>query len=175
MMAWALAVAFAVRVYLETVMYSYYVWPVLAVALVVAACGSRRRFAIAVTLAVLITVVGQWHMPWAEWWLIDIAGITGLLVAASRPQPLVAAVRPKTPSVRSKRPAASPRRQQAAPVRSQGAKPAAKKTVPARGRPPAAAKTGSKSAKATSKTQGTNAPAKKAAANPAKKRQSTGR
>ena len=177
MMAWALAVAFGLRVYLETVMYSYYVWPVLAVALAVAARGSRRRFGIAVTLAILTTVVGQWHLPWVEWWLIEIAGITGLLVAASRPQPLVAAapaVRAKKRSDRSGR-SATARSNQAGPDRSQRAKPAAKKTVPAGGRPPAAAQGRTKSAKVTAGTQGTNAQAKKGAPNPAKKRGSTGR
>jgi hypothetical protein len=176
MLAWALALAFGLRVYLETVMYSYYVWPVLAIALAVAARGSRRRFGIAVILAVLTTVIGQWHMPWAEWWLIDVAGITGLLVAASRPQPLVPAVpavRAKTRSDRSGG-SAGARRQQAGPDRSQGSKPAAKKTVAARGRPPAAAAQGrTKSAKVTARTPGTNQ-AKKGAANAAKKRGPTG-
>ncbi len=177
MMAWALALAFGLRVYLETVMYSYYVWPVLAIALAVAARGSRRRFGIAVTLAVLTTVVGQWHMPWAEWWLIDVAGVTGLLVAASRPQPLVPAVpavSAKTRSDRSGR-SADASRHQVGPDRSQGSKQAAKKTVSARGRPPAGAQGRTKSPKVTAGTPGTNAQAKKRAANAAKKRGSPGR
>jgi hypothetical protein len=179
MMAWALAAVLAIRVYFETVMYSYYVWPVLAVALAVAARGSRRRFGIAVTLAVLTTIIGQWHMPWAEWWLIDVAGITGLLVAASRPEPLVASVRPRTQSDRSGRAGRSGRSSgarayQGGPDRSQQAKPAAKKTAPARGRQPAVAQGRTKSAKAPTRTQGSNAQTKRPA-DAAKKRGSTGR
>jgi hypothetical protein len=178
MMAWALAAAFGIRVYFETVMYSYYVWPVLAVALAVAARGSWRRFGIAITLAILTTVIGQWHLPWAEWWLIDIAGVTGVLVAASRPQPLepaFVAARGKTRSDRSSRsPGAKGR--QARPDRSLGPKPVPKKTVPARGRQPAAAQGATKSARATAaRTRGTNPQPKKGAANSAKKRGSNGR
>jgi hypothetical protein len=91
MIAWALAVALSIRVYLETVMYSYYVWPALAVALVVAARATRWRFMAAVALAILTTVIGQWHLPWVAWWIIDVCGITGLLAAASRPEPVPAA------------------------------------------------------------------------------------
>jgi hypothetical protein len=174
MMAWAMAAALGLRVYLETVMYSYYVWPVLAVALAVAARGSRRRFGIALVLAVLTTVIGQWHMPWAEWWLIDVAGITGVLVAASRPQPLVAAVPAKTRSDKPGR-SAGARRHQVGPDRSQGAKPAARKAVPARGRQPATAQAKTKSTKVTAGTRGTPAQTKKGAANTTKKRGSTGR
>ena len=37
MIAWAVALVLALRLYMETVMTSYYVWPALAVGLVVAA------------------------------------------------------------------------------------------------------------------------------------------
>jgi hypothetical protein len=174
MLAWAVGVAFAFRVLLETVMYSYYVWPVLAVALVVAARGSRRRFGIAITLAVLTTVIGQWHMPWAEWWLIDIAGITGLLVAASRPQPLDPMVRTVPPRTRSNRSPGAGKRQ-VGPNRSQGARPVAKKAAPARGRPTAAAQGRSKSGKVTTQTRGSSPQARKGTSNAAKKRESSGR
>ena len=90
MLAWALAVVLSVRIFLETVMYSYYIWPALAVALVVAARGSRRRFGIAVVLAIVLTVVTQWHMSWVRWWPIVVVGMTGVLLSASRPQALVA-------------------------------------------------------------------------------------
>ena len=98
MMAWALAVALSFRIFLETVMYSYYIWPALAVAMAVAARGSLRRFAIAITLAIGATVVGQWHMGWIAWWTIDVACIAGLLIAASRPQPLEVAKKRGTPA-----------------------------------------------------------------------------
>ncbi len=86
MIAWALAVALALRVYLETVMIAYYVWPALAVGLAVASRGSRRRFGISLTIAILTTVIARWHLAWLPWWLIDISGVTGLLVTASRPE-----------------------------------------------------------------------------------------
>ncbi len=149
MLVWAVAVALSIRVYLETVMYSYYVWPVLAVALVVAARATRWRFAAAISLAVLTTVIGQWHMGWVPWWIIDICGITGLLVVASRPEPVPAG--PVVAKRASKR-TSVPRRTETSPVKSTSARP--------RGREPVAA-----SAKASgpkkAQTARTNTPAKK--------------
>ncbi len=128
MMAWALAAALSIRIFLETVLYSYYVWPAVAVALAVAARGSLRRFAIAITLAIGVTVVGQWHMGWLPWWAIDVAGMAGLLIAASRPQPPEVAKRRGTPK-RSRPPEAA----------SGGAQSRKAKGAPARSRPPVAA------------------------------------
>jgi hypothetical protein len=88
MLAWGLALALSLRIFLETVMYSYYIWPAVAVAMAVAARGSLRRFALAVTLGIGATIVGQWHMGWLPWWSIAVACIAGLLVAASRPDPI---------------------------------------------------------------------------------------
>jgi hypothetical protein len=116
MLAWAVAVALSIRIYLETVMYSYYIWPALAVALVVAARGSNRRFGLAVALAVSLTVVTQWHMSWLQWWLIVVVGITGVLLTASHPQALVAL--PKNQG----RPGGRTRTATAVPGRSGGAK-----------------------------------------------------
>jgi hypothetical protein len=106
LMAWALAVALSFRIFLETVLYSYYIWPALAVAMAVAARGSLRRFAIAITLAIGATVVGQWHMGWVAWWTIDVVCVAGVLIAASRPQPLEVAKRRATPK-RSRPPEAA--------------------------------------------------------------------
>ncbi|MGD0381321.1 MAG: hypothetical protein ABSC30_15210 [Acidimicrobiales bacterium] len=88
MIVWAMAVALALRSYTELVMTSYYMWPALAVGLVVAARGSARRFGVAVVIAVLVTVVAQWHLGVFLWWGLDVGGITALLAVASRPQAL---------------------------------------------------------------------------------------
>jgi len=88
MIAWAVALALALRIYLETVMTPYYIWPALAVGLVVAARGSLNRFGIAIVFAILTTVIAQWRLGWFPWWIMEVAGVTGLLVVASRPEPI---------------------------------------------------------------------------------------
>jgi hypothetical protein len=110
MIVWAVAVALALRSYTELVMTSYYMWPALAVGLVVAARASIRRFAIAIALAVLVTVVAQWHLGVFPWWCLDIGGITALLAVAARPQ----AQEDAGPSVADHRGRASARAQSSA-------------------------------------------------------------
>ncbi len=88
MLQWAMALALALRCYTESVMTSYYVWPSLAVALVVAARGSNRRFATAIVIAILTTIVAQWHLGEWPWWALDVAGVTGVLAIAFRPEPV---------------------------------------------------------------------------------------
>ena len=73
-------------------MTDYYVWPVLAMGLVVAARCSRLRFAASIVIAILTTVVAQWNLGWLPWWSIDVIGAAGLLVITSRPVPLALAV-----------------------------------------------------------------------------------
>ena len=87
MLVWTAAVVLSLRTYTESVMTAYYIWPALAVGLVVAARASRRRFAVAVVAAVVATVCAQWHLAWLAWWAIDVVGLTVLLVAAVRPEP----------------------------------------------------------------------------------------
>jgi len=89
MIAWVAALALALRIYVETVNTPYYIWPTLAVGLSVAARASTRRFGIAIVIAILTTVIAQWQLSWLPWWIIDVAGVTGFLVVASRPEPLV--------------------------------------------------------------------------------------
>jgi len=90
MIVWAAALALSLRSYTELVMTPYYMWPALAVALVVAARGGARRFAIAVALAVAVTVVAQWRLGVFLWWGLVIGGLTALLVVAAKPGPPVA-------------------------------------------------------------------------------------
>jgi hypothetical protein len=85
LLAWSCAAVLALRCYTEAVMVPYYAWPALAVGLVVAARGSPRRFAVAIALAIFTTVAAQWHLRWFPWWVLDLAGVTGLLIIAWPP------------------------------------------------------------------------------------------
>lgn len=87
---WAFAVALALRCYTESAMTDYYLWPALAIGLVVAARCSDLRFAIAVVAAILTTITAQWYYSWLPWWLLDVGGITVLLAAAASPAPVPA-------------------------------------------------------------------------------------
>jgi hypothetical protein len=89
MIAWAVALTLALRLFFEVTMTDYYVWPALAVGLVVAARCSQLRFAASIALAILTTVVAQWNLGWLPWWSMELAGVAGLLAIASRPAPLV--------------------------------------------------------------------------------------
>ena len=152
MLAWALAVALSVRIYFETVMYSYYIWPALAVAMVVAARGRPWRFGIAVVLAVALTVVTQWHMSWVRWWLIVVVGITGVLVAASRPQALMELPRSQRPARAA---TSAPRRARATrAAKDRGAAVTARRQVVASGRSGAAKANGQTPARAKSSKKG---------------------
>jgi hypothetical protein len=93
MLAWAVAVTLALRLCFEVTMTDYYIWPALAVGLVVAARCSQFRFAVAIAVAILTTVVAQWHLGWLLWWSIDVAGVAVLLAVTSRPAPLVPAAK----------------------------------------------------------------------------------
>jgi hypothetical protein len=88
MLVWAVAVALALRIYTESVLTAYYVWPTLALGLVVAARGSRRLFAVSIAVAIGITIVAQFQLELFQWWALDIAGVTALLAVAARPEPL---------------------------------------------------------------------------------------
>jgi hypothetical protein len=91
MIAWAVAVTLALRLCFEVTMTDYYVWPALAVGLVVAARCSQLRYAASIVVAVMTTVVAQWNLGWLPWWSIEVAGVAGVLVLTSRPAPLVLA------------------------------------------------------------------------------------
>jgi hypothetical protein len=87
LVVFACAVALALRAYTESVMTDYYPWSALAVGLVVAACCSRWRFAMAFTVAVTVTVFAQLQLAWLPWWTIQIVGLTALLIIAAGPKP----------------------------------------------------------------------------------------
>ena len=79
---WWVAAALALRCVFESVMVAYYVWPVLAVALITASGGWLRLAATSVVTSTL-TFVSQaaWHGPWI-WWGSMVAGLAVTLVLA---------------------------------------------------------------------------------------------
>jgi hypothetical protein len=85
MLMWAFALALALRCYTESAMTDYYLWPALAVGLVVAGRCSNVWFVVAIAAAVFTTITAQWYYSWLPWWLLDVGGITVLLAATSRP------------------------------------------------------------------------------------------
>jgi len=86
MLVWAVALALGLRCYTESVMTAYYVWPVLAVGVVVAARATAWRFGTSIVVVVLTTVVAQWHLSEWPWWILNVVGVTALLVLSARPE-----------------------------------------------------------------------------------------
>jgi hypothetical protein len=81
---WWVAAALALRCVFEPVMVSYYLWPVLAVALA-AASGSWPRLIPTAVTASALTFISQasWHGPWI-WWGTMVAGL-GLVLYFAAP------------------------------------------------------------------------------------------
>ena len=95
---WWTAVALALRSVFESVMVAYYLWPVLAVALV-AAVRSWPRLAATSVAATIVTFGSQvaWHGPWS-WWTAMIAGLALTLFCARLPPRLPRRLRPSRPA-----------------------------------------------------------------------------
>jgi hypothetical protein len=79
---WWVAVALALRSLFEPVIVAYYVWPVLAVALITASTRWSRLIATSV-VATAVTLAAQlsWRGPWG-WWSAMVAGLALTLVLA---------------------------------------------------------------------------------------------
>jgi len=82
---WWVALALALRSVFEPVMVAYYLWPVLAVALI-AASGSWPYLIATTVVTSAITFVSQvtWHGPWT-WWTPMVAGLAVTLLLARVP------------------------------------------------------------------------------------------
>jgi hypothetical protein len=82
---WWTAAVLALRSVFESVMVAYYLWPVLAVALI-AAVRSWPRLIATSAAAVTVTFVSEasWHGPWA-WWAPMVAGLGLTLFFARLP------------------------------------------------------------------------------------------
>jgi hypothetical protein len=76
------AVALSLRCFTESVMDPYYVWPALALAVIVAGTSDAGRLAIVAVLGVAVTVGVQYGMPWLPWWLFAVGGMTATLILA---------------------------------------------------------------------------------------------
>ena len=82
MIGWTVALALALRCYTESVMTSYYVWPALAVGVVIAARRNEWCFGLAAVAAVVTTVTAQWNVGEYTWWATDVIGLTVVLADA---------------------------------------------------------------------------------------------
>jgi hypothetical protein len=69
LVVWIVAVCFATRSLFESVMVAYYIWPPLALALVVAARSTRARFVAACVFSSLGTMLAlrDWRGEWVYW------------------------------------------------------------------------------------------------------------
>lgn len=85
MIVWAAALALALRVYTESVMTAYYTWPALALGVVIACRAVTWRFWVAVSAALVTTVVGQWRFESYLWWTLQVVGVTVVLAASAHP------------------------------------------------------------------------------------------
>lgn len=87
-LVWLFCVALALRCYFEPVMTPYYLWPALAVGLVLAV-RERGRFVVAVVAGAAMTWWSYRHIgPWA-WWTPVVVLLTTVVVAASPARPSV--------------------------------------------------------------------------------------
>jgi hypothetical protein len=84
LIVWAAAVTLALRCLTESVMVDFYVWPALAVGLVVAWHGGRWRLAFGTFVAIVTTIAAQSHLSWLPWWIIVSAGIVAMLMVGVR-------------------------------------------------------------------------------------------
>lgn len=83
---WWVAVTLALRSVFEPVMVAFYLWPVLAVALVVASANWWRLIAVGIAAGIL-TFASQvpWQSPWT-WWVPVIASLAIVLAVSRMPR-----------------------------------------------------------------------------------------
>ncbi len=91
---WAMAVAFEIRLVLEVTLTDFYVWPVLAVVVLLAATRGRKALTGTVLVAIALTWFDQTHLvSGLGWWAVTV-GVAGAAVVALRPsEPAHVAVR----------------------------------------------------------------------------------
>jgi hypothetical protein len=76
----AVALTFSLRCFTESVMVSFYVWPVLAVGLVVMMRRARWQWLIGAVTAVAVTVCSDAHLGEWAWWILVNGGIVVVLL-----------------------------------------------------------------------------------------------
>ncbi len=79
MIVLAMAFTLALRCFTESVMVSFYVWPVLAVGLIVVVRAATWRWVIGIAAAVVVTVCSDSRLGEWAWWGIVNGGIAVLL------------------------------------------------------------------------------------------------
>jgi len=103
MIVLAAALTLALRCFTESVMVSFYVWPVLAIGLVVVMRGSSWRWAVGIAAAVAVTVCSDSHLGEWAWWGFVNGGIivllaTGIPSRLRRPLPITTTVADAAPA-----------------------------------------------------------------------------
>lgn len=83
MVVWAAAAGLSLRCLTESVMVAFYIWPTLAVALVVAGRRGWDRLGLALCAAVATTVCAQWHLGELPWWLLVSGGLVVTVLAGA--------------------------------------------------------------------------------------------
>jgi hypothetical protein len=83
LLVWALALAMALRCFTESVMDSFYLWPAIALSLVVVMRASPRRRVLGVIVALSVTIVAEHHFAqWSVWWTAVTVGLVAVLSVA---------------------------------------------------------------------------------------------
>jgi len=82
LLVWAAAIALALRCLTESVMDSYYVWPTLALGLVLVGRTARWRQAVALGTALIVTVCAETYAGEWLWWSIVTGGLLLVLLVA---------------------------------------------------------------------------------------------
>jgi len=85
LIVWAATLALALRCFTESVLVPFYIWPVLAVGLVVAARAGRARLGLALALAVGLSAVAQSHLGELPWWSMVTVGLVAVLALGASP------------------------------------------------------------------------------------------
>jgi hypothetical protein len=88
LIVWAAALALALRCFTESVLVPFYIWPVLAVGLVLAARAGRGRLAAAAVVGIALSAVAQSHLGELPWWSIVTVGIVVVLATGVRRTPV---------------------------------------------------------------------------------------
>jgi hypothetical protein len=88
LIVWAAALALALRCFTESVLVPFYIWPVLAVGLVLAARAGRGHLAAAAVVGIAISAVAQSHLGELPWWSIVTVGIVVVLATGVRRTPV---------------------------------------------------------------------------------------
>ncbi len=83
MVVWAAGICLALRCFTESVMVPFYIWPALAMCLLVAVRSARWRLGAAAVVGVAITIYSDYHLgPWWMWWSVVSFGLVAVLLLA---------------------------------------------------------------------------------------------